>query len=166
MVLTPNTCQAIQEKCIILERENSELSSTLKTTQGTKVQISERLRRNEDALREAEQSLLDVQSREQDSSRALENEKRAHALLQTELSHLKEFLNIEKKRREEAEMRQQHCDDQASELIAGKKKHEEEIALLRQNLRHRKVEGQDFSQHADRSDAQVEELQIATGLQR
>ena len=153
----------MQEKCNAVERENSDLKSSIKSMQGTKTQMSERLRRNEDALRESEQSLIDVQAAAQESKRALEDERRAHALLQTETAHVNELLNMEKKRREESEMRQQRIENQAADHASHVTKLEEEVVMLKQNLRRREVEGLDQSQRADRSDAQTADLQIAVG---
>jgi chromosome segregation ATPase len=139
------------------------MKSSMKFMQSTKTQMTERLRRNEDALRESEQNLVDVQALAQEYNRALEDEKRAHALLQTEIAHVKERLNIEKKRREECELKQQRFEDQAADQSAHVTKLEEEIIVMKQNLRRREVEGLDQSQRADRSEAQTAELQIAIG---
>ena len=153
----------MQEKCNTIERENSELASSLKTTQGTKTQIVERARRDEGSLREAEQSLVDAQSLAQEVRRALENEKRASALLETEMVHLKELLGIEKKRRAESDQRQQRSDDQAAACSIQAHKLEEEIAVLTQSLRQRDAEGLMQSERVEHSNAQVEEIKGVVG---
>ena len=162
-ILTLDVCQVMQEKCNTIERENSELASSLKTTQGTKTQIVERARRDEGSLREAEQSLVDAQSLAQEARRALENEKRASALLQTEMVHLKELLGIEKKRRAESDQRQQRSDDQAAACSIQAHKLEEEIAVLTQSLRQRDAEGLMQSERVEHSNAQVEEIKGVVG---
>ena len=124
----------------------------MKTAQSTKTQIVERARQNEDALRESEKSLVDMQAHFQEVSRALDSEKRACALLQSKMAHTQELLTIEKKRREESETKA----IQVQTL-------EEELAVLKQNLRQKELEGLEQSQRTDRSSAQLVEMQSTIG---
>jgi len=151
----------MQEKCNSLAKENSELTSTLKAAQGAKAQILERAQQDEKALRESEQSLVDLQALAQESTRALENEKRAHSLLRTEMAHAQDLLNLEKKRREESETRQKLAEDQLETQAVQAQKMGEEIDRLTQQLRHRNIESLDQSQRAERSSAQAQEFQGA-----
>ena len=159
--------QALQEKCVSLEKEKAEMAYALKTTQGAKAQILERAQRDDNALRETEQNLVDLQRQAQESTTALENEKRAHLLLRTEMTHAQDMLNLERKRREECEMNQQRSDDQLQAHALQAQKLGEEIDNLKQQLRRRDLESLDHSQRAERSNAHAYELEdTAKQLQR
>jgi chromosome segregation ATPase len=152
--------QEMHEKYIALQRENSELTSSFKTMQTTSTQISERSRRNEDALIKSQQGLIDAQSLVQDTERALEDEKRAKSLLQTELTRVKELWNLEKNRRNESDLRLKTAEDQNAVNAASARKMDEAIKVLEENLRQRDIEILDTGQRADRSNAQSLEFQV------